>query len=1088
MESEFGLQRAVQSLGLDGPTHQTQNVNVSQTGRSLPLERAQAHSHVVLETDQSVECEHFIGENEFVGTAEGSNNNSFPDSSTHARVENVARQQAAVSRMMVCFQRLQHHHSYVSWMIRHRFASSVFPLSSALATIFVFFILGCPTTNVLNEVSQEAILRVGISWLLFLTLIIIMIHVLVIPLSSAVAAVYMLVSGTNSPPPRQVQQTTRTMQVRPTHKFGRQRRGASRYGTESIGQIRTEAWGPTFRPSLPIITEEPLGLPPLYPKELRHSCSSRCSQKRKMESAFEDEPPAKRLKRSDVTEELFFVVTPSDSGRHALVDPQPLILVSNTDECSIDSNEVSGDHYFTLPADELVSACNVTSNVVTADDVISLTYSDCDDGDLDSELVGIDIDLFVHDIADSQHDISSLDGIPEDTVGSNSAGQVVWSDSLLSQEVPPFVSLLPRKRCRLNLSSTVSPVPKQDYVRICQEWIPGIGWRVVRPRRRFGLRPRCVRNNASLVGMPEDTVGFNSAGQVVWSDSLLSQEVPPFVSRQRRGASRYGTESIGQIRTEAWGPTFRPSLPIITEEPLGLPPLYPKELRHSCSSRCSQKRKMESAFEDEPPAKRLKRSDVTEELFFVVTPSDSGRHALVDPQPLILVSNTDECSIDSNEVSGDHYFTLPADELVSASNVTSNVVTADDVISLTYSDCDDGDLDSELVGIDIDLFVHDIADSQHDISSLDGIPEDTVGSNSAGQVVWSDSLLSQEVPPFVSLLPRKRCRLNLSSTVSPVPKQDYVRICQEWIPGIGWRVVRPRRRFGLRPRCVRNNASLVGMPEDTVGFNSAGQVVWSDSLLSQEVPPFVSLLPRKRCRLNLSSTVSPVPKQDYVRICQEWIPGIGWRVVRPRQRFGPRPRHVCNTAQALSSTLQCLSKACATISNDDSPVSAPEPVDFTVVPSAAHITSVPSSRLEVLTSVSGDDSEFPIDTPTSIDDDGARNCYFNAYDSGLPPEPSTPAYSSPAPVCSSIPRSLPTAETTTTPNSSQTPIPPSFTPTINNELGSVMVFLLDVSGNPLVPRVEVRRSHRIASLPPVDYRDMCNDNEGDDDEDYVDGN
>ena len=868
MESEFGLQRAVQSLGLDGPTHQTQNVNVSQTGRSLPLERAQAHSHVVLETDQSVECGHFIDENEFVGTAEGSNNNSFPDSSTHARVENVARQQTAVSRMTVCFQRLQRRHLYVSWMIRHRFASSVVPLSSVLATIFVFFILGCPTTNVLNEVSQEAILRVGISWLLFLTLIILMIHVLVIPLSSAVAAVYMLVSGTNSPPPpRQVQQTTRTMQVRPARKFGRQRRGASHYGTKSIGRIRTEAWGPTFRPSLPTITEErifrptlptiteePLGLPPLYPKELRPFHSSRCSQKRKMESAVEDERPAKRLKRSDATEEPFFVETPSDSGRHALVDPQTLILISDMDECSSVSDELDGDHYFTLPADELVSTSKVTSNVLTADDDISLTYSDCDDGDLDSELVGISIDLFIHDIVDSQCDISSLVGVPEDTVGSNSAGHIVWSDSLLSQEVPPFVSLPPRKRCRLNLSSTVSPVPKQDYVRICQEWIPGIGWRVVRPRRRFGHWRR-VRNNARA------------------------------------------------------SPT---------------------------TLQCTGKA--------------------------LVINSDDG--------PVSAVETVD--------------FTV----IPPMTCVTTSVSSSVEIPMLVSSD------DSDLP-IDVDL------------------------------------------PPSID------------------------------------------------NNSIRNNS------------NSAGHIVWSDSLLSQEVPPFVSLPPRKRRRLNLSSTVSPVPKQDFVRICQEWIPGIGWRVVRPRRRFG-HWRRVRNNARASTTTLQCTGKACATISDNDGPVSAPEPVDFTVVPSAAHITSVLSSRLEVPMSVSSNDYELPIDVdpPTSIDDDDAGNSYFDASDSDPPPfpspttEPSTPTYSSPTPIRSSIPRSLPTAETTPTPNSSQTPIPPSSTPstpTINNELGSVMVVLIDDSGNPLVPRVEVRRSRRIASLPPVDYRDMCNDNEGDDDEDYVDG-
>ena len=867
-------------------------------------------------------CSQFSVQNTFiimiqsVDTSYGPSGHSSTDSSIRARVEIVergaavsrmtacenAREQASVTRhyctvAATCFQRLQRRHIYVSRMIRHRIASSVVPLSSALATIFVFFILGSPTTNVLNEVSQEAILLVGISWLLFLTLILLMIHVLVIPLSSAVAAVYMLVCGTNSP-----------LLLGKCSNLLEQ----CKYDLLASLGVKDEVLVVMVL-SLLVEFARKHGDPPfgrLYrplPRNLwdcRH-CIQRnfdtlvlvgVLEKRKMESAVEDEPPAKRLKRSDVTEEEpFFVVTPSDSGRHALVGPQPLILVSYTDECSSDSDELDGDHYFTLPADEVVSTSNVTSNVLTADDDISLTYSDCDgpDGDLDSELFGIDIDLFVQDIVDSQHDSSFSVGGLEETVGSNSASQIVWSDSLLSQEVPSFVSLPTRKRRCPDFSLTVSSVPKQDYVCIHQEWIHGYGWRATRPQRRFGPRPRRVCNTA----------------------------------------------------------------------------------------------------------KRLKRSDVT----------DSGRHALVDPQPLILISDMDERSSVSDELDGDHYFTMPADELVSASNVTSNVVTADDDISLTYSDCDDGDLESELVGIDIDLFVQDIVDSQHDSSiSVDGL-------------------------------------------------------------------------------------------EGTVGSNSASQIVWSDSLMSQGVPSFVSLPTGKRRRPDLSLNVSPVPKQDYFHIHQKWIHGYGWRATRPQRRFGPRPRLVSNNAQAFPSTLQCLSKVCATISNDDSPVSAPEPVDFTVIPSAAHITSVSSSRLEVPISVSSDDSELPIDvdTPTSIDDDGAGNCYFDASDSGPPPFPPTaePSMSTISSLASShTPSPIPPSNAEPSPSRPSPAVPsppaspPSPIPTNNNELGSVMVALLDDSGNPFVPRVEVRRSRRIASLPPVDYRDMCNDNEGDDDEDYVDGN
>jgi len=54
------------------------------------------------------------------------------------------------------------------------------------------------------------------------------------------------------------------MQVRPARNFGRPRRGVSRYGTQSLGRIRTEAWGPPFRPTLASIPEEPLAGKPQF--------------------------------------------------------------------------------------------------------------------------------------------------------------------------------------------------------------------------------------------------------------------------------------------------------------------------------------------------------------------------------------------------------------------------------------------------------------------------------------------------------------------------------------------------------------------------------------------------------------------------------------------------------------------------------------------------------------------------------------------------------------------------------------------------------------------------------------------------------
>jgi len=58
------------------------------------------------------------------------------------------------------------------------------------------------------------------------------------------------------------------MQVRPARKYGRRRRCASKYGMKFLGQIRTEAWGPTFKPVLVPIAEEPLDRKPRFQSTL----------------------------------------------------------------------------------------------------------------------------------------------------------------------------------------------------------------------------------------------------------------------------------------------------------------------------------------------------------------------------------------------------------------------------------------------------------------------------------------------------------------------------------------------------------------------------------------------------------------------------------------------------------------------------------------------------------------------------------------------------------------------------------------------------------------------------------------------------
>jgi hypothetical protein len=124
----------------------------------------------------------------------------------------------------------------------------------------------------------------------------------------------------------------------------------------------------------------------------------------------------------------------------------------------------------------------------------------------------------------------------------------------------------------------------------------------------------------------------------------------------------------------------------------------------------------------------------------------------------------------------------------------------------------------------------------------------------------------------------------------------------------------------------------------------------------------------------------------------------------------------------------------------------------------------------------------------------ATHLYVIGQSLSLEPPPVVPASENILPSTAALSDNVISSEAVTTSSSlqgSKPPSPPtnppSPIPTNNKELGSMMVALLDDSGNPFVPRVEVRRSRRLALLPPVDYHDLCNDNEGDDDEDYVDG-
>jgi hypothetical protein len=100
----------------------------------------------------------------------------------------------------------------------------------------------------------------------------------------------------------------------------------------------------------------------------------------------------------------------------------------------------------------------------------------------------------------------------------------------------------------------------------------------------------------------------------------------------------------------------------------------------------------------------------------------------------------------------------------------------------------------------------------------------------------------------------------------------------------------------------------------------------------------------------------------------------------------------------------------------------------------------------------------------SVDGNSFGNDSFGTSHSDLIAEHFTNATSPPTSMPLTPRSSLTVAETIPSP---PTGPPPPISAT-NNELGSMIVVLS------IVPRVEVRRSHRIASLPPVNYCGMCN--------------
>jgi len=86
------------------------------------------------------------------------------------------------------------------------------------------------------------------------------------PIIAVVLAVYMLCFSMNVS--QQARQPCLQMQVRPDRNYGRCRRRASKYGTQFLGRIRTEAWGPTFKPVLAPIAEEPFDRKPRFQSTL----------------------------------------------------------------------------------------------------------------------------------------------------------------------------------------------------------------------------------------------------------------------------------------------------------------------------------------------------------------------------------------------------------------------------------------------------------------------------------------------------------------------------------------------------------------------------------------------------------------------------------------------------------------------------------------------------------------------------------------------------------------------------------------------------------------------------------------------------
>jgi hypothetical protein len=328
-----------------------------------------------------------------------------------------------------CGPRLQRRFAFSERRIRRLVSPRLAPISAVVSLILTIGILGLPQLHLHRLILEQAIVY-ALSWIVFFGMTPWLLHFGVVPLVALLVAVYILCFPAVYIPP-QVRQPPplRTPHLRPARKFGRPRRGASPYGTKSIGRIRSEAFGPKFQPILPTIQEEPLcswpeppvavlgpdatirtttrvvvripyssGKPPLCPKtpqqHQRIASSGQPSRKRSADGdLLEDQRPSKRVKRT--AEQETFVPLPT-----------VVVLLSDDDDGSLEDDD--GDFYFMSTQDY----CTPLASVETGD-CASLTYSECDDLE-DDILEGIDIDL--DELSDKVGVVSSGDSQLESLV------------------------------------------------------------------------------------------------------------------------------------------------------------------------------------------------------------------------------------------------------------------------------------------------------------------------------------------------------------------------------------------------------------------------------------------------------------------------------------------------------------------------------------------------------------------------------------------------------------------------------------------------------------------------------------------------